>query len=164
MISEETPIKKNRLLTTMPKLKKEYSVHVEFMLAEVFPSNDWYNIFHATISGNRDVYGSRVPGIWIHYIDGNILVHIASSVNGEISYNYKTPPSPIQLKKWVTINISQTKVGDVYQYKMSMNGEVMKMANNTQPQEFLNVKIYISDPWFEAVPGYVRNVTIKGKV
>ena len=151
-------------MTTIRKLKKQYYLHVEFMITEPFLTNDYYNIYHATISGSRDVYGSRTPGIWIRHDNGNMYIHTNSAVNGAKTYKHNTPTTTVQLNKWITINISQTKVGDDYEYKVEIDGEVLHVVKNTQPQEFLNVKIYISNPWAPAVPGYVRNVYIKGKV
>ena len=77
---------------------------------------------------------------------------------------YHAPFNPTQLNKWIIINVSQTKVGEDYQYIVEMNGEVLHTVKNAKPWQFENVKIYISDPWTPAVPGYVRNVYIKGKV
>ena len=134
------------------------------MLNGSFPTNGFYNLYHATVSGECDVYGCRTPGIWIHHNNGNMYIHTSSAVNGNPKYRYDTPTNTIELNKWITINISQSKVGDDYEYKIEMNGEVMHMVNSTQPQEFPNVKIYISNPWYPAAPGYVRNVYIKGKV
>ena len=79
-------------------------------------------------------------------------------------YIYNTPHTPLQLDKWITINMSETMVGEDYPHKVAMNGKVLNMVKNTQTLEFLNVKIYISDPWDSAVPGYVRHVIIKGKL
>ena len=163
MLSEQTSITRNRLLGTISKLGKQYLVHVEFMIAGSFPTNNWYNLFHATISGNFDVYGSRIPAIIINHNDGNIFTRIACAVSGTV-YKYDSPAAPIQLNKWVAIDVSQTKVADDYQYKVEINGEVVQMVKNTKPQEFENVKIYISNPWIRALPGYVRNVYMKGKV
>ena len=75
-----------------------------------------------------------------------------------------TLPGPMQLNKWMKINVTQTNVKGVYQFNVEVDGEVIDRVNNTQTQAFENVTIYISDPWFEAVPGYVRNVFIKGKL
>ena len=145
-------------------MKKQYSLHVEFMITELFPANGWYNIYHATISGNADVYGSRIPAIWLRYDDGNTFIHTSSAVNGSLQHTYDTQPGPIQFNKWISLNVSQTKVGNDYQYKVELNEEVLHMVKNTQPQEFEDVKIYISEPWDPAFPGYVRSVIIKGKV
>ena len=157
-------MKKNRLLATIRKMEKQYSVQVEFMVTESFPINGWYNIFHATISGNSDVYGCRIPGIVIKYTNGNMFIHISSAINGNMDFSYDTPITPVPLNKWITINVSQTKVNDAYHYKIEMDGELVYTVENRQPREFQNVKIYISNPWIPAVPGYVRNVHIKGKV
>ena len=157
-------MKKNRLLATIIKLGKQYSLHVEFMPNESFSPHGWRSIFHATISGDKDVYGSRTPGIWIKYTNGNMFIHITSAINGNMNFYYETPTTPVPLNKWLTINISQTKVNDAYHYKIEMDGELVYTVENRQPREFQNVKIYISDPWNIADPGYVRNVHIKGKV
>ena len=47
--------------------------------------------------------------------------------------------------------------------KFEKDGELMATGENAQPREFKNVGIYTSGPWGSVVPGYVRNVYIKGK-
>ena len=89
---------------------------------------------------------------------------ICAAVNGKKKYLRTTPFIPVQLNKWNAVTASQIKVGGDYEYRIEMNGEVIYVMKNTQPQEFQQVKIYISDPWHSAVPGYVNNVYIKGKV
>ena len=133
------------------------------MITESFPTDVWHNIFHATISGNLDVHGSRIPAIYISQENGNMITSVSCAVNGTISY-FGIPSAPIQFNKWIAIIVSQTKVKDEYHHKVEVNGEVLYMGKNSQPQEFENVKIYISDPWYPALPGYVRNVYMKGKV
>ena len=133
------------------------------MITESFSKKGWYNIYHATIDGDKDVYGSRTPGIWINYNNGYMYVHTSSAVSGNMFYRYNAPTTRVQLNKWNIISVSQTEVGGDYQYKVEMNGELKHMVKNTQPQAFQNVKIYISNPWDPAVSGYVRNVCIKGK-
>ena len=143
-------------------MKKQYSVHVEFMITGLFPKDMWYNIYHATISDNVDIYGSRTPGIWINHKNGVMYPGVTSAVDG--NRNYVTQTSPIQLNNWIVMNVSQTEVENDYQYVIELNGKVVHTVKNTKPQLFKNVKVYISNPWNPAVPGYVRNVYIKGKV
>ena len=128
-------------MATIAKLEKQYSLHVEVMFTELLTTTGYYNIYHATSSGEGDVYISRIPGIYMYHENGNARVHTSSAVNGNKMYNYNTPTIPIQLNKWIIINVSQTKVGDEYQYKVALNGEVLHMVKNTNTQEFLNVKI-----------------------
>ena len=144
------------------KLEKQYSLHLEFMVTELLPNNRWYNIYHATISGNYDGYGSRVPGIFIHNTNGKMESTVNFAPYGNI--NFRTHINPIQLKKWIIINVSQTKVENDYQYVVEVNGKVVQTVKNTKPRLFENVNIYISDPWHSALPGYVRNVYLKGKL
>ena len=135
-------------------MEKQYSLHVEFMVTE-FPTDGWYSIYHATVSGNVDVYGSRVPGIWINTRNGTMCTGVYSAVGKYRSYYHKTPFNPIKLNKWIEINVSQTKVGGDDQYIIEMNEEVVRTVKNANPRQFENVKIYISDPWYDAVPGEV---------
>ena len=162
LISEQTRIIKNRLLGTITKMKEQYSLHVEFMVTGSFPTDGWCNIYHATINGNNEEYGSRTPGIWILYKNGEMNPSVRSAVNE--NKDYTTDIDSIQLNKWIIINVSQTKIGTEYQYVVETNGKVLDTVKNTKPQEFENVKIYISNPWSLAVPGYVRNVYLKGKL
>ena len=127
-------------------------------------SNDWHNIYHATISANNDGYGSRIPGIWIRRNNGAMNILVWFAINGTNKYYIDVPTTPIQLNKWITIIVSQTKVGGEYHFKYEMNGNVLYTKKNAKPQQFENVKIYISDPWYSPVPGNIRNVYIKGKV
>ena len=143
-------------------MKEQYSLHVEFMVTGPFPTDGWYNIYHATINGNKKVYGSRTPGIWIFHENGKMDPSVHSAVDG--NRDYATSIDPIQLNKWVIINVSQTKIENDFQYVVEVNGKVMRTVMNTNPRQFENVKIYISDPWYPAFPGYVRNVYLKGKV
>ena len=144
-------------------LEKQYSVHMEFMI-NAFHKNGWYNLFHATISDDTDAYGSRILAIWIYHNNGNMSTTFSSAINGDSKYGYTSPTTPVQLNKWNTVTVSQNKVGGDYKYNIEMNREVIHVAKNTQPQEFEHVKVYVSNPSHSAVPGYVRNVYIKGNV
>ena len=101
-------------MATLTKLEKQYYVHVEFMITELFPSNGWYNIFRATISGSKYGYGSRTPVIAIKYTNGNMFIRIAAAINGTEKYAFNSPTTPVALNKWITIDASQTKVNNGY--------------------------------------------------
>ena len=66
----------------------------------------------------------------------------------------------MEIHKYLLFPQPQTKVGFDYQYKVEINGMEVEALNNTQPQEFNN----ISNPWYPALPGNVRNIHIKGNV
>ena len=151
-------------MATITKLAKQYSLHMEYMLTELFPTNDWYNIYHATISGDGDVYGSRIPGIWIRHDNGSIYTRVHCAIDNNMNHYCDSPTTSIRLNQWIAIIISQSKVGGDYHFKFEMNGKVIYTKKNTKPQQYENVKMYISNPWHPPVPGYVRNVYLKGKV
>ena len=164
LVSEQTPITKNRTVAIVANLEKQHSLQLEFMITEEFATEDWYNLYHATISGDHDAYGARTPGIWIQTKDGSISVYTTSAVNGIMRTGWNSPPTPIQLNTWMRINVTQAKVKNDYQFDVEVNGEVIETVNNTQTEAFENVTMYISNPWDQVGPGYVRNVFLKGKV
>ena len=137
---------------------------MEFMLTELFNTDDWYNVYHATISDDNDVYGSRIPGIWVHMKDGITTIRIHIAINEYKNHFADAKISSVEVNKWIAINVSQSKIGGDYHFKYEMNGTVIYTEKNTKPRQYENVTIYISDPWYSPVPGYIRNVYLKGKV
>ena len=61
------------------------------------------------------------------------------------------------------VKVSKVKAGDDYVYKVEVDGNEVDKVKNAQPMQFENVTVYVSDPWHEALPGYIRNLIIKGK-
>ena len=49
-------------------------------------------------------------------------------------------------------------------YRISIGGEELHAVENSQPEEFHNVKVYASDPWYPAQPGSIRNLVIESTV
>ena len=111
-----------------------------------------------TISGNTDVYGARVPGIWTHSAG---YFHICFAVNGNKNYCFNTKKIPIN--KWVKVRLSQQLEDSQYIYKIFINGQQVVRTVNSQPREFKNVKVYSGDPWYEVADAYVRNFRISSK-
>ena len=56
----------------------------------------------------------------------------------------------IRLGEWTEVEVDQraTEKEGTYKYKVLVNGELVgKAEDNTNAQEFENVKVYASDPW-----------------
>lgn len=160
--STQKKIVKNQLITTFPKLSKSFEVSFE-----VYPTSfisGWGNILHFTAGGDVHVYGDRVPGVWFHPSSPAAKtnkLHICSAISGHVNYCYNS--GSFLLNEWIKIKISQIKKSDSYEYTVYINGKVVTQVKNSRPVYFDNVKLYVGDPWYNAQPGYVRNIKVNGK-
>ena len=159
-ICEEMPITKNRAVATIPRFGKVYTVQFEFKVTQS-EYQQWCNIVHITTGGNTGDYGSRIATTFLKYFsDGNVEWVIISPVNGKTYSNLLKTPS---INKWFMVKVTQVNAGDDYVYKVEVDGNEVDKVKNTKPMQFENVTVYVSDPWHEAPPGYIRNLVIKGK-
>ena len=152
---EEQFLVKGSLLTTLPSLGKEWRVAHELRPTEY--SGEFKNSLHLTIGGSLGDYGDRTPAIWPSTPTGGKMF-IASAVNGD--ENYKHWPDRPPVGEWTPIQISQTCEEGKYLYRIVIGGEEVHAVENTEPREFQDVKVYASNPWFEAQPGSIRNLVI----
>ena len=44
-----------------------------------------------------------------------------------------------------------------------MDGLEKYNIENPQDKHFNNVRVYASDPWYNGQPGYIKNLSVKGK-
>ena len=153
----DTEIKRNTLLTTISKITKEYTVQLEYKKTEM-NIDRWCNVLHITIGGNNEAYGSRIASVFIRGSDQ--MVYICSPLQGNKNY-CKTQTTPMQLNKWAMIKISQVKIGNDFVYQIEVDNIVFDAVVNTQPLEFHNVMVYVSNPWIPTCSGYIRNLIIK---
>ena len=152
-------------MATISNFNKEYFVEMEVMLTKQITAKGWNNVMQATTGQSNSYYGSRTPAIWFHCNGGKLAIRVDSPINGNKLYTAKTPYQIFDLNKWIMIKVSQTKTGNDYKHKVEVDGEELHHVTNRQPQEFNNVKVYVSSPWDKALPGgYIRNLSIKGKI
>ncbi|XP_065674909.1 uncharacterized protein LOC136091363 [Hydra vulgaris] len=149
-----TQIKPNQLLTILTNFPKEYEISFDFKPTSYL--NQWESIIHFTIGGNYANYGDRSPGVWISpYND----LYFASAINGSSSNEiYSTIIPPIN--EWIKVKISQIKLKSQYIYTIDIANNKIYSTQNTLSKNFSHVKVYMSDPWYSAQPGFIRNLTI----
>ena len=132
---------------------------VEFDIMVTNSVSGWTNVFHFTADGNYDNYGDRLPAL---YINTGEYFHICSAVNGNANYwqNFD-----FELGKQYQITIRQFKTSrETYWYEIIIDGESRLKIENTQPQSFSSVKLYMSDPWYTSFSsdlGSICNVKIQ---
>ena len=103
-LREESQIKRDNLLATIPLLKKEWKVSFDFK-ANNFKG--FQQLLHLTVGGKGigrgAKYGDRTPAIRTHPFKGFV---ISSAVGGKPSFarNFKALPST---GEWINIEVGQ---------------------------------------------------------
>nr|XP_047132656.1 uncharacterized protein LOC100199204 [Hydra vulgaris] len=146
-----TQLVKGKIIVEIPTLDKEYIVSLD-----IYPNNfisGWHNIISFIVGD----YTCRVPGIWSH-LDGDGKLQIAAPVNNNLFQYVNT--KPIKIKFWSNIVVSQVFKNNAYIYSIMINGEVIYSEINNQTQSFDKVKVFASDPAFEAQDCYIKNLFV----
>ena len=159
----EHKLAKNSLLTTLPKMTKEWKVSLEVNPTDY--SFSWLaSVLHLTIGGkgwgSSAKEGDRIPAIWIHKTRG---VMVSTALNGRAAFTktFKTVPPA---GEWTRIEVSQSLVGSEYIYSITIADENVFTIENTEPVELSNVKVFAGSPWSTARKGSIRNLEIEIKV
>ena len=160
-MNPEHKIKRNVLLATIPLLKKEWKLSFEFKASSF--TTGLRQILHMTIGGkgigSSAEYGDRTPAIWASSRRGFL---ISSAVNGKYSYAkyFKSLPAK---GKWINIEIGQELEESEMTYYIIIGGKKVHSTVNSEPEEFENVKVFSSSPWYTPVSGLIRNLLIENK-
>ena len=159
-MKEEHKITKDKLLTTIPLLKKEWRISFDF-IASGF--SGLAQILHLTTggkgAGKGAKYGDRTPAIWTHATKGFL---IASAVGGKYSYSkfFKALPAA---GEWVNIQVGQEMEASKMIYYIYIAGKKVFSTTNSKPSEFENVQVFSSSRWYSPVNGLIRNLLIENK-
>ena len=132
------------------EFKVEYDVVVNKDL-----SDTWSSLFHVT-TGENVGYGCRLPAV---FVNKDKYFHICYHVNGNTNYvkNYN-----YELNKEYHFEISQLKnsMGEAT-YSIKVNGETFHEIVNTTPLKFKDVKLYLSDPWYDTFEPFGKLSNLK---
>ena len=159
-LEAEHKITRNKLLATIPLLKKEWKVSFDFK-ANKFKG--FQQILHMTVggkgAGRGAKHGDRTPAIWAHSSKGFL---VSSSVGGKSSFSkyFKTLPSA---GEWINIEVVQQMEASEIIYTIYIGGELVFSTRNSKPLAFENVKIFASSSWYSPVSGYIRSLLIQNK-
>ena len=145
---------KNNLLTTIPSLTKEWVVEFSFK-----PTNSqhegWTTIFHMTKGGEWD-YGIRTPAVFYH---PGYCLQVTSVVNNNVNF-YNLFPAPT-VGEWTKIRVSQELLDYKLKFRVLIDGVEKVNVENENAVVFQNVKVFASNPWNKAQPGFVKDLSIK---
>ena len=132
------------------EFKVEYDVIVNKEL-----SVTWASLFHVT-TGQDQGEGGRIPAVFLN--QGKYFLidyHVNGKTNYGRQYNY-------ELNKEYHFEISQQKnsKGEAV-YSIKVNGETFHEIVNTTPLKFKDVKLFLSDPWYETFAPFGKLSNLK---
>ena len=144
------------LVKILDEMKKEFKISFELKLREKTSTSA--NILQFTAVGvDNGIYGARIPKVVLKR--NNAFIKLILSINGiaENGYTFQSG-TEIKLLEWTHIEVTQLQNPLGYNYTFSINGIQELNIVNSQPQTFYNVSCYVSNPWNNAQPGFVRNL------
>ena len=126
----------------------EFKIEFDIRVKTELP-NKWQNIFHLT-TGLDNGEGGRLPAVWANK---EKYFHICNHVNGNT--NYCKSFLDYKLNQLYHFEISQEKFNGIVTYKIIVDGVILHEGPNTAPFEPQSeVKLYLSDPWYESFGPY----------
>ena len=151
----ELEIAKDSLLTTLPKLTKQWKVSFEVNPSD-FKYTGYASLLHMTIGGNRGQVGDRSPAIWLHKTRG---VLVSSAIDGKVAYSKTVKPLPAA-GEWTKIEVSQVLVGAKHVFSITIGDKKVFSKTNKKPVELTDVKVYSGSPWYTSQKGSLKNLRI----
>lgn len=118
----------------------------------------YQSVLHFTIGNDNSKYGDRIPGVFLIHKK----LHIGVSINGLVNYFFESSTLPVG--QWIEVQIQQV-LDDQKRFVFTtlINKKEIRRNINTKPAEFYNVKVYLSDPWYHTMSGFIRNLIVEGK-
>ncbi|XP_065675162.1 uncharacterized protein LOC105845100 isoform X8 [Hydra vulgaris] len=161
VLNEQRTLTPIQLLTTFNVFPIEYEITFETCLTSFTAGNSYSrysNLFEFT-TGNSDkaangLYSYRVIGMWFD-VYGKLLFF--ANINGVIFSQTATNAFTTGCNQFV---ISQLLYKGYYNFTINIGAMNIFTIKNVDAKEFNNVKMYFSDPWYPAQPGYFKNLLV----
>ncbi|XP_065677191.1 uncharacterized protein LOC100206932 isoform X2 [Hydra vulgaris] len=147
------PLSKGKIITQIPKLSKEYRLSFDFKPMAF--GIGLHNIIYITAGAPLFKYGSETLSIWLDE-EGKGRIKIVALINQKKSFYYH----PIQLIRWSNIEVCQSFNNFFYVFTIRINGFVVFSMPNNQTMDFIDVKVYASNPWDKVQNGTIKNFFI----
>ena len=134
-------VTKGQILETITKWGSTFNVEADITVIK--QPNQPKNIFHFTQNLDNTKYGDRIPTVLL-LKDGNI--RICSAINGDKNFckGFK-----YELDTKYHLKIQQFRQNEKTIYNIIMNDNIIYSGENKQPKDFDNVKVYVSDKWYD---------------
>ena len=92
-----------------------------------------------------------------HLLPPYPCLHVSTAIGDNPNFTRDNISPP--LGEWTSVVVSQLKST----FSIYINGTDPSSVENPEPKEFSNVKVFASDPWWDAQLGSIFSLTIKTK-
>ena len=113
------------------------------------------SLFHLT-TGENSGEGGRIPAV---FLNPDKSFDTCYHVNGNTNY-YKRYYYELNKEYHFVISQQKNSEGEAV-YSIKVNGETLHEIVNTTPLKFKDVKLYLSDPWFDTFAPYGKLSNLK---
>ena len=144
----------NKIIQTFDKWGSIFRVEFDITVLKNPPGVKKTNILHLTTDGNCCQKGQRVPNV---EVKASGQVWIATALNG---HGNRVVKHNIEFGKKYHFVIQQALENGIVMYKIIVDGVVIRSIQNTQPEDYYNVKAYLSDPWKQTFNGCLENLEL----
>uniref|UniRef100_A0A7M5V0H6 Uncharacterized protein n=1 Tax=Clytia hemisphaerica TaxID=252671 RepID=A0A7M5V0H6_9CNID len=156
---EETKLEKNKIVGTIPKVNKEWSLSFDIKPLDVVKKAS-SSIVHLTASDkNCCAPGDRIPGVFM--IRNRIELLVCSDKDGKGNRCIKSGKLTKGKYSSVLIQQRKTKKGR-YIMTVTINGKINKnrivFSKDQEPKEYTDVKMYSADKWYQQANAFVKNL------
>ena len=157
--SEEIPLVKGKLLTTIPSLGKQWRVSLE-VFSENFEHRGLANVLQMMTGETLGQFGKCIPAVWIHQ---SKVVFISTALGRKpiFTQRFHSDVPAHACGNATQIEVSQSLQGEDYIYAIKIGGNQVYSAKNPRPRDFYDVKVYSSSPSFPPLSGSIRNLKIE---
>ena len=153
-LNEEIELKRNQLVTILRIFPKEYEISFEIKPTAFMP--EWSNIIHLTLNSDYVNYGDRIYSIWMNNLFN--IMGIFITVNGESHMQFSINLANTPIMEWTKVKATQKLADGKYTLNIFIAETKAYSIENNDPREFKDIKLYLGDPWYNAQPGFVRNL------
>ena len=111
----------------------EWEIYLDIKVTATTFTEPWFQVFRI---GSADDTWNRVPSLWLHQSDTEVLEFRSEIGNDQ---NYESTGA-VTRDQWTTVIMKQTRSGSSYFYVITVNGVEVENIENTNP-----VINYLSD-------------------
>ena len=149
----DVDLSKGDLVWSTQNWSDEFKVEFDVIVKKELPVS-WTSLFHLT-TGEDNGVGCRIPAV---FLNSAKFFYTCYQVNGNNDYckNYN-----YELNKDYHFEISQHKSNGEAIYSIKVNGETFHKIVNTTPLKYKDVKLYLSDPWYETFAPFGKLSNLK---
>ena len=157
--SDEIPLVRGKLLTTLPSLGKQWRVSLE-VFPENFDHRGLANVFQMVTGESLGQFGKCIPAVWMHQ-SKVVFVSTALGKKPIFTRRFRANAHSHACGNWTQIEVSQSRQGEDFIYAIEIGGTQVYSAKNSRPRDFYDVKVYSSSPSFSPLSGSIRNLKIE---